>query len=401
MDKKKAIIHIGGSFLQIPSIRWARELGLKIILTDWNKDNLGRELVDGYENISGTDSESLLELAKGVSKKYDFVGAYSNSDFGLKSVAGIAEEFDLPGCPRSSVELALNKAASKKIWLENKINTPLGLIVQDTDTLNDFIDKSDLPVIIKPVDSSGSRGVRSVWERKDLIPAFEDAKKYSNEVLVEQYVVGKHIDVNGFFADGQFVRCGIMERFFSDLPYHYPVWGCEPSSLSLYEENLVYQVVEKAAKSLGINEGLVKADLIWSNGEPVLIEIAPRFHGDVSTSFVTPLSRKNSPIKAWFAFMARDNQYEKYLPEPFHRYAGYMAIFPQTKGVLKSIIGLQKAKSMPGVSDVFIRVKPGDEIKEHKNNTSLGGFIWATGDSMVDLNQTLKKALDILDFEVD
>ena len=84
--------------------------------------------------------------------------------------------------------------------------------------------------------------------------------------------------------------------------------------------------------------------------------------------------------------MARDNQYEKYLPEPFHRYAGYMAIFPQTKGVLKSIIGLQKAKSMPGVSDVFIRVKPGDEIKEHKNNTSLGGFIWATGDSMVDLN---------------
>ena len=401
MTKRKALLHIGGSRLQLPSLRWARELGLYVVLTDRNPEAPGVVTANRFEVIDGTDVNSLLALAHEVAREFDLVGAYASSDFGLRAVAAIAEALGRPGCSRLAVERALDKSVSKDIWRREGVATPTGMVVKDHKSLFSAVDELGLPVILKPTNSSGSQGVRSVWDAKDLEQAYTAAKRFSDSVLVEQLVSGHHVDVNGLFVEGEFLSCGTMDRFFSEPPYHYPIWGCEPSSLDIASEKRVYELVERAAKILGIDHGPVKADLIWSDRGPVLIELAPRFHGDVSTSYVTLLARNTSPIKAWLAFLAGDSRFEKHLPGPRRRYAGYMASFPPNTGTLRAVKGLSEAKAIDGVSEIYLRAKLGHRIQMHRDNSSLCGFIWATGSSREELHKTLVRAQSALLFETE
>ena len=392
MTSHKALIHIGGSFLQLPSIRWAKELGLHVVLTDWNPDVPGRLLADEYENIGGTDIPALLELAHRVNNEYTLIGAYASSDFGLPAVAAITEAFSLPGCSQLAVKRALDKPVSKDIWLKNDLPTPKGKSVKTLEELHSAVDELGLPLILKPTDSCGSQGISSIRRIEDVQQMFIAAQRFSDTVLVELLVSGHHVDVNGLFNDGIFFPCGTMERYFCEPPYHYPIWGCQPSSLNETQEREAYTLVEQAARVLGIESGPVKADLIWTDDGPVIIEMGPRFHGDVGTAYVTVLATDQSPIKAWFAFLKGDPDFELYLPNHCKQYAGWIGLFPSKIGHLKSIDNIDYVRRIPRVHEVYLRANRGIELKPHKDNTTLCGFIWASGIDKGELYEILMKA---------
>ncbi len=398
MTKCKALLHIGGSGLQLPSLQWARELGLCVVLTDRNPEALGAVIADRFEVVDGTDVDSLLVLAHEIAREYDLVGAYASSDFGLRAIGAIAEALGRPGCSRLAVERALDKSVAKDIWRRQNLPIPRGVIVKDHKDLFSAVDELGLPVILKPASSSGSQGVRSVWSFEELNDAYASAKEHSKQILVEELVRGRHIDVNGMFVDCRFYPCSTMERYFSEPPYHYSLWGHEPSSLSDTEDDLVYDLVERAARILGIDHGPVKADIVWADEGPVLLELAPRFHGDVSTAYVTPLARNSSPIRAWFAYLAGDSDFDAYFPSHWSCYAGWMGLFPSVEGVLRSIQNVDRVKDIPGIQEVFIGAKRGHYIGPHRDNTTICGFVWATGASKTELHDTLVLARDRLEF---
>lgn len=399
--KLKALIHIGGSYLQLHSIQWAKGVGLSVLLVDKNADNPGKEFADHYEKISGTDVPALLSFAQKMSDKYDIKGAYCSNDFGLPAVAALAEKLDFSGNGIKVVNQTLDKYQAKEIWKSQNLSIPHGVVVEELSQLQKAAKGIELPVIVKPIDSSGSRGVRSVNSFDEIEEAYHLAKKYSDQILVEELVSGRHIDVNGLFIEGKFYPCGAtMERYFSPPPYHYPLWGCDPSSLSVEENDKVYQLVEEASRSLGICQGPVKADIIWSDSGPKLIELAPRFHGDVSSSYVRLFTEGANPIKAWMAYLAGES-FEQYLLCSPQQFAGYIGLFPPKAGTLLAIKGIDKIRSIKGVSDVYLSAKPGQEIKEPKDNTSLCGFIWATGSTREALHETLVNAKNKLIFEID
>src|SRR5690606_6806916 len=143
-----------------------------------------------------------------------------------------------------------------------------------------------------------------------------------------------HVDVNGLFLNGDFHPCGLLDRFFSDRPSHYPIWRYQPSSLARSQEDDVYKLVVKAARAIGIEVGPVKADVLRTSEGPVLLEVAPRFHGDVSTAFVSPLATGTSPIQAWLAYLAGTAEPRSLIPREAFRYAGWMGIFPTAHGRL-------------------------------------------------------------------
>lgn len=392
MKKQKAIIHIGGSYLQLPSVRWAGELGLHVVLTDKNPECPGRLLAGQFEQIGGTDVPSLLELAYRTAREHELVGAYASSDFGLGAVAAIAEAFDRPGCSRSAMEHALDKSASKDIWLRAKLPIPRGVIVRDRDGLTSAVQALGLPLIIKPSSSSGSQGVRSVLQPGGLEEAYATALRFSRTVVVEEIVRGHHVDVNGLFVEDGFLPCGVMDRLFSAPPFHYPLWGCQPSSLNGGQERDVYALVERAARALGISSGPVKADVVWTDGGPVILELTPRFHGDVSTAHVTPLATGGSPIKSWIGYLAEDPSWLRYLGQGAVCPAGWMGLFPAIDAELEAVVGVDRALSVGGVKDAFVRVKPGDHIKRHVDNSTLCGFIWAVGQDREDVHRKLAEA---------
>jgi biotin carboxylase len=397
-NKPKALIIIGGSYLQLPQIHWARELGLYVIVTDQNPDVPGQEIADQFELINGTDISAFLSLAFEIEKKYQLIGIYSGSDFGLPVVATVSQQLNLPSCSPEAVERALNKSTARQTWLNNGLPVPRGLKIDSQARAVTAVTKIGLPVIIKPVNGSGSRGICSVNRMNELTGALADAQTVSHEILMEELISGRHIDVNGLFVNGIFQECGISERFFSPQPFHYPLWGYQEAVLECEHTAVIYQLVEKAARCLGIEAGPIKADMILTATGPILIEMSPRFHGDIGTSFVTPLATGASPVKAYFAFLAGQRNASELLQPNLSKLAGWIALFPDVHGRLKTVTGMEQVKQMKDIAHIFIRAQQGWQMKPPKDNTALAGFVVACGENLEQLKNTLKTAAKSITF---
>lgn len=389
---QKTLIYIGASQLQLPAIAWVKEAGLRVVVTDLNKSAPGIALADDYEQIGGTDVEGLLALAHKIDKHGVLAGCYCGSDFGLSAVAAIGAEFSVPAVTSETVAKALDKVAATRILHEAGVTVPQGGSASAFEELRTLADSLGYPLFVKPTDSSGSRGVRSVDNLVELEAAFNAAKYFSDTVMIETVIEGEHIDVNGLFVNGTFFPCGLLDRFFSPKPFSYPVWGREPCALDASQQQRVYDVVEVGARALGIDQGPVKADVIVSEDGPVVLEISPRFHGDVSTSFVTPLATGNSAPRAWFAHLAGE-PFEHLLPrESGQRIAGWMGIFPEQPGTFSSLTGIEIAKQLPGITEVLQLKKTGYSIDAIADNLAVMGFIWGQGDSPKELKTNLDRA---------
>lgn len=389
----KTLIFIGGSVLQLPGIRWAQAAGLEVVLTDKNPLAPGHALADRSHPISGTDVDALVALALDLQAEGDFVGAYCSNDFGLEAVAAISIATGTPGNSMEAVRRSLDKDAATSIWRKQGISTPLGECVTSEEELRTALDRLGLPAIVKPLGSSGSRGVRSIWKLEEISAAFAEARQHSSgdeRVLVEQYVHGHHIDVNGFFVDGEFERGGLLDRYFSAPPQHVPAWGCQPSKLEGKQKAQVYRLVERAARALEIESGPVKADVIFTEEGPVILELGPRFHGDVSSAHVTPRCSEFGPIASWFDSLAEPDDWRCPDLDGKGGFAGWMALFPDKPGFFQEIEGLDQLVRNSGIEEALLLKPKNHLINQLGDNTSVCGFVFATGAD----EQELKAKLD-------
>lgn len=391
----KTLLFIGGSVLQLPSIRWAQAAGLEVVLTDINPEAPGHQLVERSYAIGGDDVEALVKLALELKQQGDFRGAYCSNDFGLEAVAAIAEVTGTPGNSIDAVRRCLHKQEATSIWRKANIATPLGECVANELELREAIGRLGLPAIVKPLGSSGSRGVRSIWRIEELLPALQEAQVHSAagaEVLVEQYIHGHHIDANGFFVDGEFERGGLMDRYFSAPPQHVPTWGCQPSRLEARESAQVYRLVERAARALGIEAGPVKADVIITPEGPLILELGTRFHGDVSSAHVTPLCSEFGPIASWFDSLADPDDWRCPDLEGKQGFAGWMALFPDRPGFFQEIQGLDELVRNAGIEEALLLKPQNHPIRQLGDNTSVCGFVFAVGADATELKAKLDAA---------
>ena len=385
----KALIHVGGSKLQLPGLRWAAQAGLHVVLTDRNPEAPGRELAHEYVSLSGDDDGGLLALARRLEAERGLAGIYCGSDFGLPTLTRVSAALGLSACPPEACSRALNKAAAVARWRETGIACPRGRVVESEGEMAAALAHVGLPAIVKPVGSSGSRGVVSVGTPAQGVAAFRAALNYADNVMVEELLSGRHFDVNGLFLDGVFHPAGMLERFFSPPPYHYPVWGVQPPILDDATREGIYGLLENAARSLGIDCGPVKADVMVTERGAVILEVSPRFHGDVSTSFVTPLAVGESPVAAWFRHLAGETVTVECRER---RTAGWMAIFPGRPGVFRGVEGLDSARSIAGVERVEILKPQGFGVRQVCDNTAVLGFIWAAVNKGEDVFRVLHAA---------
>ena len=398
--KEKTLVHIGGSALQIPSVEFARKLGLRVIVTDRDDRAPAAGVASELRVIGGDDVSGIVALARELQSACDLVGVYSSNDFGLLAAAHACKSVCLPGCAPEVVARSLNKSAAKSCFRAAGVRTPGGWTIEGDMDPAVLLSELRLPVIVKPVDGSGSRGVATAETANGLLRAVVEARAISSTVLVEEVVEGRHVDVNALFAGGLFIRQGLADREFCALPYHYPIWGAQPAELQPAEVDAVYDSVERGARALGLEEGPAKADVVLTEDGPVVLEITPRFHGDVLSAKVTPIASGESPIHMWFGRLVHGPGFPRPI-DAWSRVGGWMGLFPAGRGTLVSIGGVEEAMKIEGVEDIYIRARPGRRLDGHKDNTSLCGFIWASGRSHADLSATLRRARDMIRFETD
>lgn len=283
----KKILILGAGEMQIPVIQKVNEMGYVSIALDYDEHAIGFKYAQKKYVVSSTDAEKVLEVAK----KEHAHALLTTSDFPVNVVAKVSQILGLPAMAPEVANICTNKYLQRKLFSDNGINAPKFYLVSEGFDLQAF---KEFPYIVKPVDSSASRGVKKVNDTNELSEAINEAKGFSRtgQVLIEQFIGGKEFSVETLTQKGETTIANITEKLVIGEEYGYFVEDThiEPARITLEEWRLIEDEVKKALK-------LIKADncpshtevKLW-NGKPYIIEMACRLGGDYITSDLVPLS---------------------------------------------------------------------------------------------------------------
>lgn len=285
MNKKKILL-LGGSAQQIIAIKTAQKLGYYVVLCDFLEDNPGQYVADRFYLVSTTDKESVLEVAK--MEHINGVLAYA-SDPAALTAAYVAEKMGLVGNPYKSVEILCNKDKFRKFLAENGFCTPKAKsYFSIEDALGDIKQGVFIfPIIVKPVDSSGSKGVGRIDDEKEVIDKLQDAFSFSRnkKIIIEEYVekFGYQVAGDGLSIDGKLVfRCFANDHFNLECTNPFvPISASFPYSMPVEVKNKIHEEIQRLLTLLGMQTTTYNFDIrIDNNYNVFLMEVAPRDGGN-------------------------------------------------------------------------------------------------------------------------
>ena len=284
---KKRILVLGGSKFQVPLIRRAKERGLHVVTCDYLPQNPGHALADEYHNVSTTDRDAVLELARRIG--IDAVASLS-SDPAMPAVAYVAETMGLPGPPLPAIIRMTEKDAFRGLMSAIGLRTPAFHVLAAADgegagVVAATLAASPLRHVVKPVDASGSRGIAVLGPGgADLPAALQRAFDHSlvKRCIVEGYIDGEQVHGDGFLQDGRLVYHYIGDQaFYTRSRNSIPIWTRYPTRHGgAIVDDLVRQV-EAIARASGYLEGPVNIEgRVTLDGDVYVIEIGPRNGGN-------------------------------------------------------------------------------------------------------------------------
>ena len=283
----KKILILGAGEMQIPVIQKVNEMGFDSIALDYNENAIGFKYANKKYVVSSTDEEKVLAVAK----QENADALLTTSDYPVNVVAKVSQILGLPAMSPEVANICTNKYLQRKLFSDNGINAPKFYLLSDS---VDIASYKEYPYIVKPIDSSASRGVKKVNDDSELAEAIKEAKSFSRtgQVLIEQFIGGKEYSVETLTQSGETTIVNITEKLVIGEEYGYFVEDThiEPARINAKDRQLIEEEVEKALM-------LIKADncpshtevKLW-NGKPYIIEMACRLGGDYITSDLVPLS---------------------------------------------------------------------------------------------------------------
>lgn len=281
------LLILGAGSMQIPIIKKAKDLGYTTIVVDFDENAPGIKFADKFYNTSTLDKEGVLDIAK----KENISGLLTTSDAPVRVVSFVGKKLGIPCMSEKVSEICTNKYLQRLLFSNNGINCP-DFILCDPQT--DISSLKKFPYIVKPIDSSASRGVTKVHNQDELTAAIKEAFSYSREgkIIVESFIEGREFSVETLSQDNKThivtitekLTRGEQEGFFVEDTH------IQPARISIEEKNLIEKEVIKAIEAIGINNCPTHTEIKINREGAFIIEIACRLGGDYITSDLVPLS---------------------------------------------------------------------------------------------------------------
>ena len=284
----KKIAIIGASYLQEPLIKKAKERGIETHVFAWETGDVGEKAADYFYPISILEKEQILEKCKEI--KIDGICSIA-SDLAVITVNYVANRLGLVCNPEDAVEVSTNKYKMRERFRKNGDPSPKSIIVSSIDKID--VKKLEYPVIVKPIDRSGSRGITKVDDSKDILMAVEKAKElgFRKVALIEEYVVGHEYSVEYISWNGKHEFIALTKKYTTGAPDFIETGHLEPAKVGGKILDEIKKVVEHALDSLGILYGASHSEVkIDSSGNIKIIEIGGRMGGDLIGSSLVELS---------------------------------------------------------------------------------------------------------------
>jgi biotin carboxylase len=278
----KRLLFLGAAPTQIPPLRYAREQGHYVITCDYLPQNPGHKFAHESHNVSTTDKDAVLSLAQKL--KIDGIVAYA-SDPAAPTAAYVAEKMGLPGNPYESVLILARKDLFRAFLKTHGFNVPRSKAFYDRDEARVWLAEIGLPVYVKPVDSSGSKGVTRLAELAMFDDAFDHALTFSREkkVVVEEEILRASYQVagDGFIVEGVLAfRCWADEHFDKLCNGLVPIGQTFPTSHSEEWLNTAHSETQRLLSLLNMKTGALNFDFIFTeDGKFYFLELGPRNGG--------------------------------------------------------------------------------------------------------------------------
>ncbi|TGK85026.1 ATP-grasp domain-containing protein [Leptospira bourretii] len=396
----KTILIIGGGLLQVPIIQTAKTMRLHTVVADMNPSSIGFQIADEAIVMSTKDVEGMVRESKKFAQNSQIHGVITAGTDASMTVAAVASALQLPGIRFVDAEAASNKVKMRQRLKEFGMPIPRFAAVWSLQDAKDALDSLTFPLVMKPADNMGARGVIKVNHKDDLPTAFRHAKRFcpTGELILEEYMEGPELSVDALAFQGQIRMTGIADRIIEREPYFIEVGHNMPSAMSKEVLDEVERVMAGGMRALGIHLGAGKGDIKVTKDGVKIGEIAARLSGGFMSAFTYPLSTGVNLNRA--ALLISLGETPDNLDPVLSRVSIERSLLSKP-GKLVSIGGVEETKKIDGVSEVFIQSKPGDIIKEPTNNIDKSGHVIIVAENLKEANLVFEKVKQTIRFEVD
>lgn len=281
---------LGANTLQIPLITKVNDMGYTSVVVSPNPDEPGFEIANHKVYVDVTDEEAILKAAR----EYNIVGIITDqTDIAVRSVAYVAEKLGLSGIGYETACLFTDKYLMREKCKEIGIKTLEYKLVSSLEDALLFYRELKAPVIIKPVDNQGSRGVSLAKTEEELITKFTETLEYSrsNRVLIEQFVEGREFVVEAIACNYEVKNLLIGDTYYFNIPDVFSATSrVFPTNADEELKNRVAMINKKIIEGFGLKQGISHSEFIMNGDDIILIETAARGGGVFISSDLISLS---------------------------------------------------------------------------------------------------------------
>jgi biotin carboxylase len=367
------ILILGGGTMQLPAARIARRKGWKVFVAAKSIDPAVRALADEALEVDLQDRDAMTEAASQLRARYGLHGVFTaGTDFST-TVAWVAEKLRLPGIPYAVALNATDKSRMRARFRAQGVPCPRFYTVEEQAS-EEPAEGFDFPLVVKPVDNMGARGVRRIDRREDFTAAVALAleQSRSRRAIVEEYMEGPELSLDAVVYHGRATVCGVADRHIFFPPYFVEMGHTMPSDLDPELLRQAEEVFVAGIRALGIRNGAAKGDIKLTPAGPAVGEIAARLSGGYMSGWTFPLSCGVEVTEAALNVAVG-------LPpgDLRPRYAAVSAerAFISIPGRIRALEGLPEVRQVEGLEELFLRVRVGERVRLPVNNLEKCGNV--------------------------
>ena len=391
----KKLLIIGASILQLPAIKKAKELGYYVGVIDYDPNAIGIKFADEFFNVSTIDIDGVAETAK----KFNPTGIMTlATDMPMRSVAKASKECGLPGITMDTAIKATDKGEMIKAFEEKKVAHPWFFIAEDEEEFNVIKEKVKFPCIMKPTDSSGSRGVVLVESLSDLEKEYSYTKNNSRQgaVIIEEYMVGPEVSVEVMTVKGEPVVLQVTDKLTTGAPHFVEMGHSQPSRLGDENVSKIKELAKAAVKAVGIENGPAHVEIMLTKEGPKMVELGARMGGDCITTHLVPLSTGIDMIRATIETACG---LEPDIQPKFNK-GSAIRYFNAESGIISAMENVEEALKIEGVQEISFVKNVGDKNGEIGSSTDRIGFVIAQADTPDEAVKICEKVLETVKIKV-
>ncbi|WP_295162570.1 alpha-hydroxy-acid oxidizing protein [uncultured Brachyspira sp.] len=397
--KGKRIIIIGAGLLQVPAVQIAQEMGLYTIVFDYNKDAYGMKIADYPMVVSTRDVDGSVRAARDLSQKMEIHGVITVGTDASTTVAAVANALGLPGNRFEDAYAASNKIRMRERFKKNNVPQPNFFPVWNYEEAIEAYRSLNTHAVVKPADNMGARGVMKVSDENSVLAAFNRAKSASpsGEVIIEEFMDGQELSIDMLIYNDEIYVTGIADRIIEFPPFFIETGHIMPSALDKEKLDNAVDVMKAGIRALNLKIGAAKGDIKITKNGAMVGEIAARLSGGFMSAYTYPLSTGVNLIKNALE-IALGNPPSDLNPK-WNKVSVEKAFLPGT-GIIESIEGIENAKKIEGIKEIFVKTKVGDILVTPTNNLEKAGNIIAVGSTRDEAISAANKAISAVHFRL-